>query len=79
MKETFELVKEQKQAWEKRDEAISIQIEQGKKDIYVEPLNVSTNTHLYCGDLSTSISYNPNGSMAVYYGVNSIRIKGNYY
>lgn len=79
MKETFELVKQQKQAWEKRDEDISMQIEQGKKDIYVEPLNVSTNTHLYYGDLSTSISYNPNGSMAVYYDVNSIRIKGNYY
>ncbi len=79
MKETFELVKQQKQAWDKRDKDISLQIEQGKKDIYVEPLNVSTNTHLYCGDLSTSISYNPNGSMAVYYGINSIRIKANYY
>lgn len=79
MKETFELVKQQKQAWDKRDKDISLQIEQCKKDIYVEPLNVSTNTHLYCGDLSTSISYNPNGSMAVYYGINSIRIKANYY
>lgn len=79
MKETFELVKQQKQAWDKRDKDISLQIEQGKKNIYVEPLNVSTNTHLYCGDLSTSISYNPNGSMAVYYGINSIRIKANYY
>lgn len=79
MKETLELLNKQKQEWEKRDKDISMQIEQGKNDIYVEPFNVSTNTHLYFGDLSTSISYNPNGSMAVYYGINSIRTKANYY
>lgn len=79
VKETFKLVKTHKEAWDKRDEEINRQISEGKKDIYVEPLNAVSNSHLYYGDLSTSITFNHNRSMSVYYEINSIRIKQNYY
>lgn len=79
IKETFIFLNEQYIAWNNRDNEISKQISEGKKDIYIEPLGVRSNSHLYCGEFSNSISYNHNGSASIYYGVNSIRIKENYY
>lgn len=78
-KETNILVQIQNEAWEKRDEYIEKEIAKGNKDIVVEPLNVRVNDHMYGADLSTSLSYNHNGSMAVFYGLNSIRLESNYY
>ena len=77
--ETKQLVSLQNMAWEKRDEEINQQIQEGKQDIIVEPLNVTLNKYMYGGELSTSISFNHNGSMAAAYGVNSIRLRSNYY
>lgn len=79
MNETYKYLNEQYVAWNKRDAEIIKQISEGRKDIYLEPLNVKSNSHLYCGDFSNSISYNHNGSASIYYGVNSIRLKENYY
>ncbi len=80
IKETFNFVKSQKIAWDKRDASIEEQIKNGKKDIYVEPLSISgSNPHLYFADISSSLSGIHNTSMKLFYEVNSIRIKENYY
>lgn len=78
-RETNTLVQIQNEAWKIRDEYIESEIAKGNKNIYVKPLNVILNDHMYGGDLSTSISYNHNGSMSVAYGIDTIRMEANYY
>lgn len=79
IQDTFKLLQMQYEAWESRDKEISMQVAQGKEDIYVEKFGVGTNSYLFFTDLSDSITYNHNGSMSVYYGINSIRTKEPYY
>ncbi len=80
IKETVTLAEAQKMAWDIRDASIEKQIEEGKKDIYVEPLNpVGSNSYLFFADIGSTLSDIHNNSMRLYYGVDSIRLKENYY
>ena len=77
--ETTTLIKQYYNEWICRDNFINHEKTLGKKDIQIEPFSTHLNDKMYGGDISTSISYNHNGSMAMYYNLNSIRIKKNFY
>ncbi len=77
--ETTNLVNQYYSEWSARDDFIKLEKSLGKRDVQVAPFHTFLNSKMYGGDISTSISYNHNGSMAMYYGLNSIRIKKNYY
>ena len=77
--ETSILVKQYYDEWTNRDNFITSEKALGKSNIQVPNFTTSLNNKMYGGDISTSISYNHNGSMAMYYGLNTIRIKKNFY
>jgi len=77
--QTFELTNLHSIAWQEREREIEEQKSSGKKDIYLKPLNCNFNRFMYVGDISTSVTYNHNGSMAAYYNVDSMRLLSPYY
>lgn len=79
IKETSILIKQHYKEWKLRDEFISSEKKKGKKDILLNPITTKLNEKMYGGDISYSPTYNHNGSMAMFYEVNSIRLKKNYY
>ena len=79
IKETTLLINNHYEEWKIRDEFIKSEKNKGKTDILLEPINTKLNDKMYGGDISYSLTYNHNGSMAMFYNVNSIRLKKNYY
>lgn len=79
IKETSILIKQHYNEWKLRDEFIASEKKKGKKDILLNPITTELNSKMYGGDISYSPTYNHNGSMAMFYEVNSIRLKRNYY
>ncbi len=79
IKETSILIKQHYNEWKLRDEFIKSEKKKGKKDILLNPITTKLNSKMYGGDISYSPTYNHNGSMAMFYKVNSIRLKKNYY
>ena len=77
--ETTSLVNQYYNEWCNRDKFIKQEKSLGKTNIQVPPFFTKLNNKMYGGDISASISYNHNGSMAMYYGLDSIRIKKNFY
>lgn len=77
--ETTNLVSKYYNEWISRDNFIQSEKAFGKTDIQVLPFSTPLNSKMYGGDISISTSYNHNGSMAMYYGLNSIRLKKNFY
>ena len=77
--ETTILVKQYYDEWYNRDEFIKYEKSLGKTNIQVTPFFTKLNNKMYGGDISASTSYNHNGSMSMYYGLDSIRIKKNFY
>lgn len=79
IKETTTLVREYYLEWQVRDDFIESEKVKGKRDILLEPITTKLNDKMYGGDISYSLTYNHNGSMAMFYEVDSIRLKKNYY
>lgn len=79
IKETTTLLSQHYLEWQLRDDFIESEKTKGKSDILLEPITTKLNDKMYGGDISYSLTYNHNGSMAMFYGVNSIRLKKNYY